>query len=142
MGRREPGYRPEPKLYKVTYDDHPGLIVRARSVSAGAFIEIAKLAQDQDPGVAETEDLFQKFSDVLVSWNLEFGKGHPEEGEPVPTTLAGLLSQDFDLVNDIIIGWTNAVAGVSAPLAQPSTGGSQYPVESIPMEVLSENRAS
>lgn len=141
MGRREPGYRPEPKLYKITFEERPGLIVRAKAATAGAFLKIARL-HEQEPTLEESEDLFRAFAEVLVSWNLEFGDGHELEGELVPTTFDGMMTQSMDLVNEIIVGWMEAVAGISAPLDQPSSGGDLFPVESIPMDVRSQNQAS
>lgn len=137
------GYRPKAKVYNLTFDDHPGLEVKARSVDTATFMEIAALAdRPGDPGTDELDILYVKFADVLVSWNLEYFDEHPKAGEPVPTTLDGLLSQDFDFVQEIILGWMEAVGGVAAPLDQRSTDGSLSLVESLPMEPLSANRAS
>jgi len=156
MSRREPGYRPEPKLYRMVFEDHPGLVVRARSTSAGAFLGIADLADIANPeDPATCKALFEQFADVLVSWNLVHNHDGPpidpddpdselkwRDGDPVPTTLGGLLTQDFDLVLTMIQGWMEAVAGVPAPLVQPSTDGKPSLVESLPMEPRSQSRVS
>lgn len=152
MSRREPGYKPEPKLYRLRFDDHPGLIVRARSTSAGAFLEIADLSDTaRADDSAAIRELFRKFADVLVSWNLDYSMDGPLddtgelawlEGDPVPPTWAGLMTQDLDMVLTLIEGWMTAVAGVSTPLAQPSSGGSPSLVESLPMEPLSLSRVN
>lgn len=151
-GRREPGYRPEPKLYRLTFDDHPGLICRARSTSAGAFLGIAELSDTANANDVEScRELFRKFSDVLVSWNLDYALDGPLgdndepvwlEGDPVPPTYGGLLTQDLDLVLTLIEGWMEAVAGVPVPLAKPSSGGRPSLVESLPMEPLSLSRVN
>jgi hypothetical protein len=128
----EPGYRRERKVYNLTYADHPGLKVKAKSVSTEQFLRITELSDAKDFTPEIAKELLANFAEVLVSWNLE-----AEDGTPVPCTAAGLLGEDFDFVMEILNGWMDAVAGVSAPLAQPSTGGSPSPVESIPMDVLS-----
>lgn len=139
MSRREPGYRPEPKLYRLTFDEHPGLVVRAKSCSAAQLLRVSELAENTEQGkeLGGVRMLFGEFAEVLVSWNLE-----DQDGEPVPTTLEGLLAQDFDLVIALIDGWMEAVAGVPAPLEQPSSSGAPFLVESLPMEPLSPSRAS
>jgi hypothetical protein len=137
----EQGYQPKPKIYNIKYDDHPGLLVRARSVDAGTFMRIAALADlEGDPSLDELKDLYSEFAKVLLSWNLLYFEGHPLEGQPVPTTLEGLLSQEWDFLQEIILGWMSAVSGVSAPLDRPSTSGSLSLVESLPMDVSSPNQ--
>lgn len=136
---REPGFRPGRKTYRLEFEDGhdlAGLVVRATSVGTGEFFELSKLA-DGRFGLEEGAELVERFSTHLVSWNLE-----EDDGTPVPATLEGLRSQEFDHVISIIMQWMDAVAGVSAPLAQPSPGGVPSPVESIPMETLSPNLLS
>lgn len=153
MSRREPGYRPEPKLYRVTFDDHPGLVVRARTVSVDKFMAISELADKDGRDADDLTMLFTEFARVLTSWNLDYNTDGPvidQEtgqrawyvGEPVPTTLEGVLSQDFDFMLQIVLGWMEAVAGVPAPLDQPSSGGPPSLVESLPMEPWSPNQAN
>lgn len=132
----EPGYRRQRKIYKLTFDKHPGLVVRATSVSAGDFLAITELTeQDMTPDVAK--ELFARFSSVLLDWNLQ-----DEDGTPVPATPEGLLSEDWDFVMEILDAWMDAVAGVAAPLAQPSSGGSPSLMASIPMDVQSPSPPS
>lgn len=132
----EPGYRRERKAYNLTFADHPGLKVKARSVSAEKFLELTELTEAEfTPTVAK--EMMTTFSEVLISWNLQ-----DEDGTPVPCTPEGLLGEDWDFVMEILNGWMDAVAGVSAPLEQPSTAGSPFLVESIPMDVLSPSPPS
>lgn len=129
----EPGYRRERRVYNLTYADHPGLKVRAKSVSAAQFLRISELADVKDFTPEIAKELLGNFAEVLISWNLE----DEDTDSAIPCTADGLLSQDFDFVMEILNGWMDAVAGVSAPLAQPSIGGSLSLVESAPMDVQS-----
>lgn len=132
----EPGYRREPKVYRLVFDEHPGLVVRTRSASAAMVFEVTTL-QNAELTVATIREMFELFAGVLVSWNLQ-----SEEGEPVPATVDGLMGEDFDFVMMVIQAWIEAVTGVSAPLDQPSSSGSPSLVGSLPMEPLSPSRAS
>lgn len=132
----EPGYRRERNLYKLVFDQYPGLVVRTRSASAGMVFDVSRLT-DLEPTPDTVEEMFEKFAGVLVSWNLE-----NDEGEPIPATVESLMDEDFDFVMQLIHAWIRAVTGVSAPLEKPSTSGNPSLVESLPMDVLSGNRAS
>lgn len=134
---REPGFRPGRKVYRLVFEDgHPlaGLVVRARSASTAQFLEITDLADAAAFGTEQIKQMMRQFAEVLLSWNLE-----DEDGEPVPATFEGLRSQEFELVNTVIMKWMDAVAGVSPPLDQPASGGPLSPVVSLPMAPLSPN---
>lgn len=146
------GYQREPTIYTIRYADHPGLVVRALGLSMGEFFDMGSLA-DLDIKNLNIEDLrrvFQPFADALQSWNLEYALDGPDRGEgpiyrkgdPVPVTLAGILSYDMEFVFELLTGWMDSVISVDAPLAQPSTDGSLSLVESLPMDVLSQSRVS
>lgn len=134
------GFVPKKKIYKITFEDGDldGLEVRATSASLGQFMEITELADLADAGVAtmspdqvrKVGQLYESFAECLVSWNIE-----TEGGSPVPATVAGLHSQDFGLVNEILKEWMSAVAGASAPKEQPSNDGELSAVASIPTEI-------
>jgi hypothetical protein len=131
------GYRPNRKVYVLDFEKHPGLEVRATSISTAGFLEFAELADKTRGQVNDVDNirtLFGQFAEQLRSWNLE-----DDDGNPIPATLDGLLSQEFDFVFEIIDGWTDIMIGVSTPLAEPSQDGSQSLVESLPMEALSQN---
>lgn len=121
-----------------------GLEVKARSVKTGEFLQFGKaMTRAQaagltaEDGVAAVDGLLELFARSLVSWNLE-----DEEGNPVPATLAGLLDQDNDWTQRVIMTWLEAVGGAPGPLGQRSTGGETSLAASIPMEPLSASRAS
>lgn len=137
------GYVWKGKTYRLQFvdDEFAGLEVVARSASLGEYRRIADLATREfanppsKEDIAEIDALFEAFAAVLVSWNLEM---ETDDGTiPVPATLTGLYSQDLSFVRPVVLAWMEAVAGITAPLDQPSPGGGQSVEESLPMEVLS-----
>jgi hypothetical protein len=135
------GYRPEPKTYRLTFPDHPGLEVTCGSPSLGDLLEILSLA-DAVTTTAITKEqavgLFGWFARFLTEWNLE-----DAEGAPVPKTLEGILTQDFGFVLNMVMAWVKGIAGVAPPLpAGSSNGASSGPVPSLPMEARSPSRGS
>jgi hypothetical protein len=130
------GYQRTPKVYKLRFEDdeYDGLVVRARSIRLGAFLELSTLV-GVDPtsmrpeDTAKIEQLFQAFAGALVDWNLE-----DEDGTPVPATFEGLASQEADFVLPIVKAWFAAVASVPRPLPAGSSNGQQSLEASIPME--------
>jgi hypothetical protein len=149
-------YVRQAKTYKLSFedDDMDGLEVRAKSLPLGTFMDLIDLAAVFDGREAETtfsaEDakavrqLFEGFSEALVSWNLEAPPPGDPEGPtvPVPATLAGLYSQDFPFVLQVINSWMSAVASVPGPLGRPSPAGSPSLEASMPMDVPSPSQAS
>jgi hypothetical protein len=130
-------------------DDHEfaGLEVRMRKVSVGKLLKLLpKIAQlenvvtsDTPADGAEIEVLFRELGKMLVSWNIE-REAEDEEGndtgvmEPVPANAEGLLDQELRLVNSLFQEWAVHLAGVAAPLSQPSSSGEQQQLETqLPM---------
>jgi hypothetical protein len=138
------GYVWRGKTYRLVFADADlaGLEVVAKSASVGAYRRIADLATREfahppsEEDLAEVDALFLEFAAVLVSWNLE---DEDAEGNrtPVPATFEGMQGQDLTFVRQIIWAWMEAVAGISAPLEEPSDAGERLVEESLPMEVLS-----
>lgn len=145
------GYK-RAKTIKLTWKDgeFEGLEVRVRRVSIAKFLELAPLLE-ADLGNFSAEDIeamrdmFLEFGTLLVSWNLE-EEVTDEEGVttdvPVPCTPEAFIQQDLPLAQEIITQLSGSIAGVSAPLEQPSPSGEQSLAESLPMEVLSPSLAS
>lgn len=137
------GYKVVRKVFKLVFKDadFDGLEVFARSLNTGQFLEIeqAKLdrAEGGQVGEGATQRMLELFAGALSSWNAE-----DEDGEPIPATMDGIRSQDLDFNMKIIDAWTDAIAGVKAPLSQTSTDGSPSVEGSIPMDVPSESLAS
>lgn len=129
------GYRRQPKVFRLTFEDEPELEVYVRSAPLGqilGLLEFAKaLGGDFKPeDVERLDELFAAFVSCLKEWNLE-----DEDGTPIPATIDGLKSQDMDFVLELIMAWMEAVVSVSAPLKRKSSSGDQSPEGSIPMEV-------
>ncbi|TVZ96525.1 hypothetical protein [Streptomyces sp. BK340] len=130
------GYKRNPKVYHLKFEgEYDGLEVRVRSLSMGQLI--AARTDNDDGGRDGTEAMVELLAERLVDWNLE-----DEDGAPVPPTLDAIKGEDHDMIMAIITQWTNAVAGVPAPLEQPSPAGETSPVASIPTEALSPSLAS
>lgn len=126
------------KTYLLEWDDThelAGLEVRVRACSVGKYLEIIDDVATQDAGVLRS--VFARFSELLLSWNLE-----DAEGKPVPADSAGVMSVDMDLMTELLNAWKLTLTGVSGPKEQPSSDGSQLVELSIPMETLSESRVS
>lgn len=133
------GYKRNPKVYNLKFGEdteYPGLEVQVRSLSMGQLIA-ARTGKDDDDGKDGTEALIELLADRIIGWNLE-----DEDGTPVPTTLEAMKGEDSDLIMAIVDQWTDAVAGVKAPLDGTSNSGEISPVASIPTETLSSSLAS
>jgi hypothetical protein len=126
------GYRTQEKHYKLVFEDDEfeGLEVVAKSLSVGDFLKMTELAgkgSDVDSGNIRT--MFETLAASLVYWNLE-----DEKGKKVPSTLAGIMSQDFDFIMSIIGAWMEGMAAVSPKSQKTSNPGSA--LASLPMETL------
>lgn len=138
------GFRIKRKVFRLHFKDSDleGLEVLARSLNTGQFLEMeqakAERAEGGKRGKGGTERMLELFAEQLVSWNAE-----DEDGVPVPATMEGIRSQDLDLSLKIIDAWTDAIAGVGAPLPETSSAGQPSALEaSIPMVSTSESLAS
>jgi hypothetical protein len=128
------GFRKEPTLYRLKFEDESfeGLEVMAKSVPLKDFLALNKMSSETDSAkqVEQSEALFRKFAEALISWNLE-----DENGKPVPTTYNGLVSQEMAFVTEIIKAWMDAIASVPKTSKSNSNGSGTYPEVSIPMAV-------
>jgi hypothetical protein len=131
------GFKYEGKRFNLKFEgDFEGLEVKTRSVPLGQYLEVQELL-DSDMDREQIDKLFGEFSKVIVSWNLE-----DDNGDPVPTTAAGLYTQELELVQAITSAWRDAMVGVPAPLEPSSSDGEPSLVASIPMDVSPESQAS
>lgn len=126
------GYKRKTKIYELHFEDaeFDGLVVLAKSMSVEGFLGMLDLTQRAEDPAAQKE-LFTTFAEQIVEWNLE-----DEADQPVPATVAGLLSQDFAFVMEIIGAWMKEISDVPVPLEPRSTSGSNALMASIPMESL------
>jgi hypothetical protein len=128
-------------LLKFEAPDLAGLEVLVRTTSMSGVMDMAGLADlgsgDITPEqIKQLDPLFDRFVESLDSWNLE------DDGQPVPMTKAALLDQDLEFVLSLVGAWAEAIVGVPGPLGATSNAGAQSVAGSIPMETLSESRAS
>ncbi|NUS26139.1 MAG: hypothetical protein HOV92_18210 [Streptomyces sp.] len=131
------GSRRTPKQYKLIFadGDYEGLEVVMRSVTIREMRQLrGSSSESEQDGF---DGLLELVANHIVEWNRE-----DEDGQPLPPTLASLEDEEPSLIHIIIGKWTEAVAGVPAPLEQPSDSGETSAVESIPMEALSGSLAS
>lgn len=138
------GFKVKRKVFKLVFKDTDldGLEVLAHSLNTGQFLEMetakAERAEGGKAGESATQRMLELFAGALVSWNAE----DDETGEPIPTTMDGIRSQDLDFNMKIIEAWTEAIGGVKAPLPQTSADGRPSVEASIPMDVPSASLAS
>lgn len=138
------GYEAPKKLYRLLFADEEmaGLEVKAVAPAMGEFLDIAQLAELANKAELTPADIhkvmpvFDLFIGCVRTWNLE------RDGVPVPVTVAGLLGEEMPFIMQMVDGWMRAVATVPTPLAKPSGDGATSPEASIPMEPLSQSRAS
>lgn len=126
------GYKPTKKNYLLSFEDHPGLEIRA----AGASLDELDALSGMNANVMHADrskrlELFTFFAGKLLSWNIE----HPEteeaicprcdlaENAPMPPTFKSLLCLDIDFVIQITMGWATTISRVSLPKGLNLPGG-------------------
>lgn len=119
-------------------EEYHGAEARLTGMSYGEWEEAT--GQDGGDGDSGGGASVKRFADHLVSWNLE----DPETGQPLPPTMESIKQVDYRLIGALNNAWINTLVGVHAadPLPESSPSGEPSPVESIPMEALSESLAS
>lgn len=138
------GWKPPTKIYRIEPGgDYEGLQVRIKSVPIGQYMALTDLAEDIDAetGTAATSGklgnvfkLFEAMADALVSWNID-----DEYDNPLPATLDGLQSLDFDLALYLIGEWIGAMGGVSDPLGKRQSDSELSSVpDSLDLEAASQ----
>jgi hypothetical protein len=108
------GFRLPERTARITFEgtDYDGAEIRVRlSVSFAQFIALRESAQGEDQ-----ERMARLFGEtVLMDWNLE-----DPDGEPLLADGDGMLMIPLDLANLVVQHWVEEVAGVRAPLSEPS----------------------
>ena len=133
------GYKVKPKTYLIKFDEgheFHGVEARLSGMSYGEWEQVTGL--DGSEGETNGADAVRRFVDHLISWTLEDGD------QPVPTTMDAVKQLDHNLVAALNNAWIQTLIGVhdADPLPESSPSGEPSPVESIPMEALSESLAS
>lgn len=125
------GYKPQPKVYELAFTDYPGLEIQATSTALGKLLQLGQLNLKLDEQDEEKRmRVFNMFSSVLVSWNVEHptlteDSKNPEnmtcaecgllEGEPMPCTVQSLMCLELSFIMSIIFGWMAAISRASVP---------------------------
>jgi len=155
-GATPKGYKPKRRIFNLNFDDDtdfPGLQITIRGLSTGRLLGLMALAerftgrdftaQSNEDGeedesasfspedIRAIKQLFDGFAEALISWNVL-----DEDNQPVPATLVGVESQDFEFNIPVILAWINTIAGVSEDLGKELTSGPPSRGVSIPMEPL------
>lgn len=119
------GYKRERRIFVLEFADpqYEGLVVKVRSIPIREWKHLLTLdSESDDPQIRLTSinQMMYAFSEALVFWNME-----DDEGNPLPTTLEYLESEDSDFVMSLIMQWMAAVAKVddASPLAEPLQPG-------------------
>jgi hypothetical protein len=129
------GYKPKRKIITLDFEGtaHDGLEVTMRGLTVGEELELDDLRGTEGTG----RRIFEMMAGLLHEWNVE-----DENGQPVPATFEGVCTQDATFVMEILDALQGTQSGVSDPLPESSPSGEPSPVESIPMEPLSESPQS
>ncbi|NUR03062.1 MAG: hypothetical protein HOY79_43105 [Streptomyces sp.] len=131
------GKRREPRLFKITFGDGPyeGLSLTLRGLTIREYNRIGtRRAGDEDSAL---NGLVQTIAEQLVEWNRE-----DADGRPLPPTLENLQDEEPALIYLLVDEWTQAMAGVAAPLDSSSPSGQPSEVESMLAEIPSQSLAS
>ena len=122
------GFRLPEKTARITFEgtDYDGAEIRVRlSVSFAQFIALRESAQSEDQ-----ERMARLFGEtVLMDWNLE-----DPDGEPILADGDGMLMIPLELSNLVVQHWVEEIAGVPAPLSEPSGDISTLAAASTAME--------
>jgi len=125
------GYKPQRKIYELEFTDYPGLEIKATSTSLGKLMHLSDMKLNlNEPDAAKRLEVFSVFSGCVVEWNME----HPEltednkqpdsmqckdcalvEGDPLPSTVKGMMCLELGFMMSLIFGWMTAVSRVSVP---------------------------
>jgi hypothetical protein len=146
------GYKRK-RTIKISFDEgheFAGLEVRMKTVGVGTLLRLLPLidrldfsdlsSEDADQ-LAGLEESFRQLARIFDSWNIE-DEDDTGATVPVPCTYEALMEQDLRLITAVLRAWAEHLAGVPAPLEQPSPDGDPSLEASLPMEVSSPSLAS
>jgi hypothetical protein len=142
------GYKPKRTLYQLTFEDPDleGLEITTRRVSVDGlmkFVDMFETVQQVDKDNFKPSDLkilkdmFEAFTKVLVSWNIE-----DDDDQPVPRTVEGLLSLDIEFVLPVIEAWITGMVQAPPPLPAAASSGETSQEASLALASQSQSRPS
>lgn len=139
------GFRPEPTIYSIKFEgtSMEGLHVRASACTVDEYNRMLRNAVESGDGITKesvdaNEWMYQLFANHLVSWDLE----DYITGEPVPTTLDGIVSQERSMISEILRGWQIALVSVPKILQKPSPNGETSLEQSLGLGNASVSQSS
>jgi hypothetical protein len=119
------GYKRARRTYIMEFTDpeYEGLEITVRSIPIRNLQHLMSLDPESTDLKVRSESIDQMtraFAEALVSWNMT-----DENGEPLPTTLEYIESEDVDFIMSCIAQWMNAISRVddSSPLDESSEPG-------------------
>lgn len=119
------GYKRERRTYVMEFTDpeYEGLEVKVRSIPIRNLQHLLSLDPESTDMKVRAESINQMmcaFAEALVSWNMT-----DEDGNPIPTTLEYIESEDVDFIMTCISEWMKAVSQVddASPLDESSQPG-------------------
>lgn len=141
------GYTPASRVYNVSYEDFPGLLIKCKSASIG---ELRLAGSGVDTG---TQLGF--FATKIISWNMQ----HPavdgftetknddgsitftaitecpvcglKEGDEIAPTAQAMQCLELDFCLALMLGWIAALTKVSPPKELSSTNGGRNSQEEL-----------
>lgn len=127
------GFKLPAREYVLLFEDSAleGAEVRLKATTVGTML---RLHADS----VTLNDEITALCEHVISWNLETSDGVPIK--PIPNEVKEHV--ETAVLRSILLEWMRAARGITAPLDQPSKDGGSFPVESIPMEVLSSNQTN
>lgn len=133
------GYKPQGKIYDLTFTDRPGLEVKCKGATLGEIEYVRGLSPNMnEPDPEKRLAIFSFFNKKVITWNVD----HPaiesptvlgqcpncglKEDEPMPCSVTTMQCVEVDFIMSIIIGWVFAVARVPIPkgMSLPNGGTS------------------
>jgi hypothetical protein len=139
------GYKPTRTLYRLKFEDHPGLEVVAKSTSVEKLMGLMGLvekvgdleeAEILSGGFGVVEQVLRGFAGILHAWNVE-----DDDDTPVPATYEGLITQELGFVMEVVNAAVEAISTAPPPLPKNSSADPALEA-SIPMTPIEENPAS
>lgn len=151
------GYKPDRTFHVLDFSETPlaGLEITMRACSVDMLLDLVTLPvradEIEDRAKAEAvagtldmgemrkqlRDLFGPVAKLLKSWNVD-----DDDGQPVPPTLDGLLSQELEFVSQVIEAYTSALSQAPPPLPGTSPAGASSQERSLDLAGASESLPS
>jgi hypothetical protein len=138
------GYKPARTLYRLKFEDHPGLEVVAKSTSVERLMGLMGLVEkvgDLDEAAIATnfglvEQVLRGFAEILHSWNVE-----DDDDTPIPATYEGLITQELPFVMEVVNAAVEAISTAPPPLPKNSSADPTLEA-SIPMTPIDQSPES